>query len=261
MEAKVIKISTNYIYVASDTRIETANLGQAEKGCDAIGVGQEGGKGEDGAPAGNLTITASKKLTSSAGSLMFTSKGQTGGEGGSGGGGKPMDADFCKQPTTPQQVANMGELYDHTHTQHKHCGLINTCHCDDDYWYYRYMMNKPDGCCGGDGGKAGNGGNGGAAGLLTITGDSGVYPINNRLPANGGSPGPRGTGAYGLTIDKVFKSWYRAYESVECWDGHFSCHYHDHDSWGGWAINPNNQTDCPGQPGEKGNSGDNWEES
>ena len=71
----------------------------------------------------------------------------------------------------------------------KHCG--NHCSTQDEYWWYNLPL-KTTQACGGNGGNGGNGGDAGSAGQLTITGNSGVVAMNNRLPSRGGSQGLKG---------------------------------------------------------------------
>ena len=98
---------------------------------------------------------------------------------------------------------------------------------------------------------------------MTILGDSGLNPINNCNSANGGNGGTGGTGGLGYIIDKVYFSYFLEYEEAECgfgsdWTG---CDYDDHTRWGGWRVEGPDDIPCDGQPGDRGDNGDDWNNS
>ena len=254
MDAKEVRLNTNSIFVSADAKIKTADKPKASNGQDGAVAGADGGDGSDGAAAGLLTITANEKLSGSANTLIFQSKGGAGGDGGNGSPGEDKTGNVPAGPTSAEEVCAQGVQYDYTHSSDSHCG--GHCHTDDEYWYFRVTVNVN--ACGGNGGRGGAGGAGGVAGQLTIAGSSGVTATNNRLESAGGLGGTGGAGAAGVDAHREYLGWHRHWESAGC-HGIFglSCGPSYHDAWGGYQYH-NSDTTCSGASGDPGSAGTPW---
>ena len=56
IDAAGIHVISNSIFVAENTKIETADLGRAKDGMNGTSPGEDGGDGKDGKPAGMMII-------------------------------------------------------------------------------------------------------------------------------------------------------------------------------------------------------------
>ena len=104
MDAKEVRLTTNSIFVSADATIKTADQPKASNGQNRAGAGADGGDGSDGATAGSMIITANKKLTGSANTLIFQSKGGAGGDGGNDSPGEDKTGNVPAGPTTAEEV-------------------------------------------------------------------------------------------------------------------------------------------------------------
>ena len=88
-----------------------------------------------------------------------------------------------------------GSQYDYqAQSTGKHCKNAfghHECETFNYYWYYQ-LPKQTDATCGGTGGNGGSGGDGGVPGTLSVSGDSGLMPINTRTGGRGGHGGNPG---------------------------------------------------------------------
>merc|ERR1711970_646069 len=256
IDADGIHIISNSIYVAENTKIETADLGRAKDGENGASPGEDGGDGKNGKPAGMVIINSEVMLKGSYNSLRFNSKGQSGGHGGHGASGVDNTTGF-PSPPSKEQIVMGGVIYDENHWSKTHCH-VHHCHCDHDQFFFKKDIEYK--FCGGEGGKGGNGGNGGAAGFLTMLGASGVLADNLQLPSNGGEQGLGGDGGSGKTTIKEFKALKYRYETTSCgMGGGWSCSYDQHEVITDEGSLILSQEDCPGSAGDNGKYGEPWE--
>jgi len=256
INANTVNITSNSIYVAQSTKIDTDDLGKAEKGGKGSLPEEDGSNGANGRDAGSMTINSQVMLTGSDNTVMFTSMGQSGGDGGDGADGWEGDTGSIAGKPSAEKVISDGTLYAEEHSKQRECHVIH-CHCDRDYWHYR--MNITYNACGGNGGNGGNGGFGGAAGCLTILGSSGVSANNNPRGSSGGDYGRGGAVGLGIYSEKTYTAVHYHWEKADCGFLTGGCDYTDHYANQGPELEIDNSDYlCSGNTGKDGGAGLGW---
>jgi len=218
-----IAIFTESIWIDRHTTIKNISIARANDGKPGSEVGEKGNDGANGIHFPNLEITANTLIYGSDNEILYTTKGQDGGNGGNGAKGKANTDPPHGTVPTPKEVCVRGERYERHNHHYYHNDDVNcdtfwermtTCYDEYSEDYYRWIDYEDH--CGFEGAEGGNGGTGGNPGTLTIFGDAQNY-LEPKYPENPiesidgqkGEKGPIGDGIHFTLTYEALHEWHR----------------------------------------------------